>query len=75
MYHEIKELGYVSLAVDKPLYYHAAHSGIKGIVKEHGQEAFNNKFKECKKAFEKRWGKGNGWQDTVAKGISLTVRG
>lgn len=74
MYHEIKELGYVSLAVDKPLYYHSAHSGIKEIQRIHGEKAFNKKFADCKRVFEKRWGKNNSWSDTINKGISLIVR-
>lgn len=58
-YHEMKKLGFVSLAVDKPTYYHEAHTGIKELVKS----GLSLKLKERKKIFEKKWGKGSQWSE------------
>lgn len=62
-FHQMKELGYVSLAVDKPLYYHEAHTGIKELMKAD----LSLKLKERKKAFQKRWGKDSQWSEYLAK--------
>lgn len=65
MYHEIKEAGLVSLSVDKPIYYHYAHSGIRELTKD-GIDYEKNML-ERKAVFEKRWGKKSGWADTLQK--------
>ena len=63
MYHQLKKAGYVSLSVDKPVYYHFAHSGIRELKKAD----LEIKMEERKKVFEKRWGRNSGWGDTLAK--------
>lgn len=63
LYHQMKGLGYVSLAVDKPLYYHQAHSGIKELVKA----GLSLKLEERKKIFEKKWGKGMDWSEILVR--------
>lgn len=73
LYHEMKEAGMVSLAVDKPIYYHFAHSGIRELIKD-GIDYEANAM-ERKAVFEKRWGKGSGWSETVRKGnLNQTTR-
>lgn len=64
-YHEMKEQGYVSLAVDKPLYYHEAHTGIKELNKAN----LSTKFKERKKVFDKKWGKNSQWSEYLANNV------
>lgn len=58
-YHAMKERGYVSLAVDRPLYYHEAHTGIKELMKS----GLSLKLKERKKVFEQKWGKRSQWSE------------
>ncbi|MBA2706140.1 MAG: glycosyltransferase family 2 protein [Blastocatellia bacterium] len=63
LYHQLREVGYVSLAVDKPLYYHEAHGGIRELMKAD----LELKLKERKKVFEKRWGKNSQWSEWLNK--------
>lgn len=59
LFHELREAGYVSLALDKPIYYHYAHAGIRELLKAD----LELKLKERKKVFEKRWGKNSQWSE------------
>lgn len=63
LYHEMKLKGYRSLAVDKPAYYHFAHSGARQLLKSDTDA----KMYERKDIFEKRWGKGMGSKDVAAR--------
>lgn len=64
-YHQMKQLGYVPLAVNKPIYYHEAHSGVKELIRTESKDFFEQKMKERKKLFEKRWGKGAQWAQSL----------
>lgn len=66
-YHEMKRLGYTALSVDKPLYYHEAHTGIKELIRSESREYFDIKMKARKKIFDKKWGRGSSWGDSLAK--------
>lgn len=70
MYHQLKAAGYACLSVNKPIYYHFAHSGIRELYKAD----MELKFEERKSVFEKRWGKKGGWAEAVARGIEKTTR-
>lgn len=70
MYHQLKKAGWACLAVDKPIYYHFAHSGIRELLKAD----MELKFEQRKAVFDKRWGKKGGWAEAVARGIEKTTR-
>jgi len=71
LYHQMKEDGWSSLAVDKPVYYHFAHSGWRELDKAGLSDNMNKR----KKLFEKRWGKDSGWVGTLQKGnVEITRR-
>jgi glycosyltransferase involved in cell wall biosynthesis len=63
LYHEMKEKGYVSLAVDKPIYYHMAHSGLRELAKA----GLKSKVLERVKILEKRWGRNATWAKSTVK--------
>lgn len=63
-YHEMKKRGYVSLAVNKPIYYHEAHTGIKELIKSNIN--IKTKLKQRTKIFEKKWGKRSQWSEYLA---------
>lgn len=69
LHHEIKSLGYASLALDKPVYYHYAHSGIRELMKAN----LEHKLDERKKVFEKKWGKNNYWSNLIIN-VERTTR-
>ncbi len=71
LYHDMKRLGWSSLSVDKPVYYHHAHSGWRELNKA----GLSDCMQERKKLFEGKWGKGSSWVDTLQKGkIEITTR-
>lgn len=70
LYHEFVERGYVSLAVDAPLYHHAAHSGLVELEKA----GLSSMTDERKKEFEKRWGKNSGWRSVINNNPQKTTR-
>lgn len=63
LHHEMKKLGYESLSISLPIYYHFAHSGWRELDL-HNKE---DKMVQRKKIFEKKWGKGKGWWDALTK--------
>lgn len=65
LYHEAKSLGYVSLAVDKPMYYHHAHGGLRELHR--GKKDI--KADERKRLFRKKWGNKNTWADMLNQPI------
>lgn len=66
-FHEMKKLGYTALSVNKPLYYHEAHSGVKELIRSESQEFFDDQMKRRKKIFDKKWGKKNTWGEVIVK--------
>jgi glycosyltransferase involved in cell wall biosynthesis len=65
LFHEMKEAGYVSLAVDRPIYYHDAHGGIQELRKT-GID-LEEMMTARREIFEKRWGKDKDWSQILAK--------
>jgi glycosyltransferase involved in cell wall biosynthesis len=63
MHHEMKSLGYNSSACSLPVYYHFAHGGWREL----GKAKKEDKMNERKRIFEKKWGKGAGWVDSLYK--------
>lgn len=61
LWHEMKAKGYVSLAVDKPIYYHMAHSGLRELAKAD----LPSKMTERVKILEKKFGKNATWAKTI----------
>jgi hypothetical protein len=55
--------GLVSLAVNKPVYYHHAHAGLRELAKA----GLENRFEERKKVFTTLWGRGSGWAETLKR--------
>jgi len=70
LYQEMEKAGYVSLAVDKPVYYHHAHSGWRELHKAGVQD----KMIERVKLFEKCWGRNNLWAQRLKRIKSRTTR-
>ena len=68
-YHDMKKHGWASLAIDKPIYYHHAHSGWRELNKE----GTSDKMIERKSVFEKFWGQ-TGWAESVKKIHARTKR-
>lgn len=66
-YHEMKRLGYTSLSVNKPLYYHEAHTGVKELIRQESKDFFELKMKERQKIFDKKWGKNSSWYLNMKK--------
>jgi len=64
LHHQMTKLGYVSLACTLPIYYHFAHGGWREL----GKINKDDNMKQRKKVFEKRWGKGSSFGDTLSKG-------
>lgn len=62
LYHDLKRSGWASLAVDKPIYYHHAHSGWRELNKA----GLEDKMNQRKEVFENYWGK-TGWAESVRK--------
>lgn len=62
LFHEMREQGYISLSVNKPLYYHQAHTGLNELKKE----GLDTKQKEREKLFKKRWGRRSQWSEWLA---------
>lgn len=60
LYHEIKTRNLSSLAVDKPIYYHHAHSGERELFKR----GLQHKFKERKRIFQEKWGSAS-WAESI----------
>jgi glycosyltransferase involved in cell wall biosynthesis len=52
LYREMRSSGYASLALNKPLYFHAAHSGWIQLE----SKGIPNKLDERRKVFEQHWG-------------------
>jgi len=63
LHHEMTAKGYVSLAVDKPIYYHFAHSGLRELQKA----GLETKMAERIKILEARWGKNATWSKTIVR--------
>jgi len=66
-WHRMNELGYVSLAVNKPVYYHQAHTGIRELIRSQSKEVFDANMELRKQIFEKKWGRGSSWSEYLAK--------
>jgi glycosyltransferase involved in cell wall biosynthesis len=60
-HHDMKSLGYESLSISLPIYYHFAHSGWRELEKA----KVKDKMDERKQIFEKRWGKGKAWWENM----------
>lgn len=63
LYHEFKDRDLVSLATDKPLYYHMAHTGLSELQKA----GLSDMGAERQKVSQKRWGKNSGWRETLSR--------
>lgn len=67
VFQDIEQRGWRSLAVDKPVYYHHAHSGIRELQKA-GQ---GDRMAERIAAFEKQWGRNKLWSQRVKRGVEF----
>lgn len=63
LFHDMDKNNYTSLSVNKPIYYHHAHSGMRELEKA----GLADKMIKRKQVFEDTWGPKSGWSDTVKK--------
>jgi glycosyltransferase involved in cell wall biosynthesis len=61
LYHDMDEEGFLSLGVNKPLYYHDAHYSLRLLKKEN----LPSRTEDRAQVFYERWGRANGWRERL----------
>lgn len=68
-YHDMKARGLTSLSVNKPVYYHEAHTGIKEIIKASSRELLIKNMEKRRAIFYERWGNRSQWSEWVSDNL------